>query len=84
MAETSMTPGSGTQGGGAGRQKPVELYKKGAEPVATNHKSQHADMYAVRVTNAAAKVVIQVDTKRQAERDKFKAANKSIRRRTRG
>ncbi len=84
MGETSMIPGSGTQGGAAGRQEKVELYKKGGEPVATDHKSQHSNLYAVRVSSAAAKVVIQVDTKRLSERKKIRAMNDSIKRRTRG
>jgi hypothetical protein len=84
MGETSMTPGSGTRGGESGQQKPVELYKKGSEPAATDHKSQQSNLYAVRVSSAAAKVVIQVDTKRLSERKRIRAMNDSIKRRTRG
>ena len=84
MGETGMVSGSGTQGGASGEQKEVGLYSRKSDPVVTNHTSKHSNTYAIRVSTGADKVLLQVDTARQAERNKIKAANASIRRRTRG
>ena len=84
MGETSMISGSGTQGRSGGQEKKVDICSTGREPVATDHTSKHGNVYAVRVTKSEERVVVQVDTGRLIERSRIKAANDSIRRRTRG
>ena len=84
MVETGMIPGSGTQGRAPGQEKVVEVFSAGRETVSTKHSSKHGDMYVVRLANANEKVVLQVDTGRLEQRNKIKAANDSVRRRTRG
>lgn len=84
MGDTGMVPDSDTQGRASGKEAKVGLYEKAHEPVATDHTSNRGQVYAVRVTKGDERVLLQIDIKRQAERDKFRAANESIRRRTRG
>jgi hypothetical protein len=84
MGETGMVNGSSTQGGASGEQKEVGLYSRASDPVVTDHTSKLGNTYAVRVSNGADTVLLKVDTDRQAKRSKIKAANASVRRRTRG
>jgi hypothetical protein len=84
MGDTGMVPDSGTRGRSSGKEEKVALYEKGREPVITDHTTNRGPVYAVRVTKGDERVLLHIDTKRQAERDKFRAANESIRRRTRG
>jgi hypothetical protein len=84
MGETGMVNGSSTQGGGSGKEKEVKLYSRASDPVVTDHTSKHANTYAVRVSSGADTVLLKVDTDQQAKRSKIKAANASIRRRSRG
>lgn len=84
MGDTGMVKGSGTQGYFAGEERKVNLCCGAKESVATDYKSKHGQVYAVRLKNGDDRVLLQIDTGRLAERAKIKAANDSVRRRTRG
>ena len=84
MGETGAKQGLETQGRSSGQGKPVDLYSKGREPVATGHVSKHGHTYVVHAASGTERVLLQVDTTRLVERNRIKAANDSVRRRTRG
>lgn len=84
MGDTGMIPSSGTQGRSSGREKQVKVDMTGGDRVPTDHASVHSGLYVVRVTKGEERVLLHIDTERLAERRSIKAANDSIRRRTRG
>ncbi len=83
MGETGMSPGSDTRSRPVGPEQKAEMCSSSPRPVTTDHTSNYENRYAVRVDKSEVRVVVQVDTERLVERNKIKAANDSIRRRSR-